>query len=72
MMAMATRKAPAQPATDEFSDFAAKLRRALEEGWAFHATPQAERDKLRPAALQQIACVEAAMRKDARARGHQV
>ncbi len=72
MTAMPTTRKAAPAAPDEFSDFAAKLRRALEEGWAFHGTPPEERDKLRPAALQQIACVEAAMRKDARARGHQV
>ena len=72
-MIMPIRKpTPAAQPADAIAELAAKLKAALEEGWAFHATPQAERDKLRPAALQQIACVEAAMRKDARARGHQV
>ena len=71
-MATTRKAAPAQPATDEFSDFAAKLRRALEEGWAFYGTPPEERDKLRPAALQQITAIEEHLREDARTRGHQV
>jgi len=63
----------AQPAPDDpIGALAQAMRESAEQGWELHGTPIAERDIRRPVLHAQIGAIEAAMRADARARGHQV